>query len=135
MVAFDFHPRFVKPIEEGRLHRSLRQKKRCDPGDTIQLYTNMRRTTCRKLGDGTCTNVIHIEIYDHGCKTINDRPGPDIFWTDGLEESAKLLGFGSWASLTKWYEDLYGPLPFKGYLHIWEPVKKPEKRPRRRTKK
>lgn len=141
MVAFDFHPRFVKFVEDGRKTRTIRSKQRCKPGDTVQLYTNQRRTTCRKLGEGVCTGVYWVKIMPNYLEIlqVGDNPVDRYRYAHALfmDDFAKTLGFGSWASLNTFYEGLYGPLPFEGYLHIWEldKPKKPAKKAAAKKKK
>lgn len=125
MPAFNFHPRFVKFIEDRSKTRTIRKKKRCKPGDPVYLFTNMRRKSCRKLGEGICTDVIKVTIMPkdvYGYAILDEKTDEIIETvTEGLDEFAKLLAFGSWGSCTKFYEDWHG-LPFTGYMHCWDPV-------------
>lgn len=133
MVAFNFHARFVKGVESGDKPWSIRSKQKCDVGDAVQHYTNMRQKNCRKLADGICTGVYAVTISENDLK-ITPVGNHDNLSVDDLrilakahkEDFAKKLGFGSWGSCTKWYEDLYG-LPFSGFLHIWKMTMRPMK--------
>lgn len=55
MVALNFKAQFADDVEEGRKRRSVRAPRKdgrdLKKGDKLQLYTGMRQTGCRKLGD------------------------------------------------------------------------------------
>ena len=66
MVAYSFHEQFVDAITSGTKLQTIRGYRRRNPriGEKLQLFTNLRRRTCRKLieKDPICTRVDEIEI-------------------------------------------------------------------------
>src|SRR5690242_7405901 len=72
MVALNFNPQFADYVEDRRKRRSIRAPRKDGrdpkPGDDLQLYTGMRQTGCRKLGDAKCVRVRQVEISHMGIK-------------------------------------------------------------------
>ncbi|QHJ78507.1 MAG: hypothetical protein [Bacteriophage sp.] len=66
MVAYSFHEQFADAITSGTKSQTVRVYRRRNPriGEKLQLFTNLRRRTCRKLlvKDTICTLVDEIEI-------------------------------------------------------------------------
>lgn len=66
MVAYSFQEQFVDAITSGTKRQTVRGYRRRNPriGEKLQLFTNLRRRTCRKLieKDPICTRVDEIEI-------------------------------------------------------------------------
>lgn len=66
MVAYSFREQFVGAITSGTKRQTVRGYRRRNPrpGEKLQLYTGLRRRTCRKLieKDPICTRVDEIEI-------------------------------------------------------------------------
>lgn len=66
MVAYSFHKQFAEAIRGGTKRQTVRGYRRRNPrpGEKLQLYTGLRRRTCRKLieKDPICQRVDEIEI-------------------------------------------------------------------------
>lgn len=66
MVAYSFHEQFADAIRGGTKRQTVRVYRRRNPrpGEKLQLYTGLRRRTCRKLieKDPICQRVDEIEI-------------------------------------------------------------------------
>ena len=66
MVAYSFHEQFAEAIMGGTKRQTVRGDRRRNPrpGEKLQLYTGLRRRTCRKLieKDPICQRVDEIEI-------------------------------------------------------------------------
>ena len=66
MVAYSFHEQFADAVTGGIKRQTVRGYRRRNPriGEKLQLYTGLRRRTCRKLieKDPICTRVDEIEI-------------------------------------------------------------------------
>lgn len=66
MVAYSFHEQFADAITGGTKRQTVRGYRRRNPriGEKLQLYTGLRRRTCRKLieKDPICTRIDEIEI-------------------------------------------------------------------------
>lgn len=125
MPAYNFQPQFAALVESGQKRQTIRQTdKGAKPGATAYLYTGMRTKGCRKLGEGTITDVLPIQIGRNGCgEPYATIVGPDGVsrWVvhDDLAALAAADGFSNAAEMTQWFDRQYG-LPFAGYLHQWE---------------
>ena len=66
MVAYSFNEQFVDAITGGTKRQTVRGYRRRNPriGEKLQLYTGLRRRSCRKLieKDPICTRIDEIEI-------------------------------------------------------------------------
>lgn len=117
MVAFNFAPEFSGPVESREKRQTIRQTRRADVGDRIQLYTGQRTADCRKLtaDDPVCTRVTYIAIRESGITLGNVEGLPR-----DRDEFARLDGFEDYATMLRWFQDRYGSGEFVGYLHQWE---------------
>lgn len=126
MPAYNFQKRFAPLVESGEKRHTIRQTtKGATPGSTAYLYTGQRTASCRKLGEGTITDVLPIEIGRHACSEpyvyITERDGNRRRLSHKqLDSLAKADGFSSGEELAAWFAAQYG-LPFTGYLHQWVP--------------
>ena len=126
MPAYNFKKQFAPLVESGEKRQTIRQAARgACRGATAYLYTGQRTKSCRKLGEGTITDVLPIEIGRHAC----GEPYACITECDGkqthlahrdLDMLAKADGFKNGAEFVEWFEAQYS-LPFTGYLHQWQP--------------
>jgi hypothetical protein len=110
MVAFNFQSQFVNLIEAGKKISTIRQKKRCDVGDKMHLYTGQRTANCSLIKEVICSAVypFHIDEYRRvSCKH------PDAGYLYRQE------GFNSPSDFIDFFNNQYG-LPFSGYLHEWK---------------
>ena len=119
MVAFTFKPEFVAKIKRGEKLSTIRSTKRCNVGDTMQLYTGQRTNKCKKIRpDVVCCGVAAITI--NNLWNLTEPPKGNI------NPSGKLLheqeGFKNVMEMVKFFENEYG-LPYHGYIHAWRPTK------------
>ena len=64
MVAYNFQPEFVAPIQSGVKTQTIRRSARCKTGDELQLFTGQRTKACRQIGTATCAICEPITIAD-----------------------------------------------------------------------
>lgn len=117
MVAFNFASEFSGPVERRVKRQTIRQTRRANVGDRIQLYTGQRTAECRKLSadDPVCTLVTYVAIRSAGITLGNVEGLPR-----DRDEFASLDGFEDYAVMLAWFQQRYGPGEFVGYLHQWE---------------
>lgn len=127
MPAYNFKQQFAPAVESGQKRQTIRQTtKGARRGSTAYLYTGQRTSSCRKLGEGTITDVLPIEIGRHACGepyasiTENDGKQAHIVHRD-LDVLARADGFQTGAEMVEWFAAQYG-LPFDGFLHLWTPI-------------
>ena len=153
MPALNFKPQFVERIEIGlrdsddpraKTHtiRDPRKDGRDPkPGDTLYLYTGLRRKGARRIGVATCTRVESIviarysamgkpsvcigprvDVGEVGIKDVIDSPGAHGLTLLTPEESALLAirdGFANFEDMLTFWR---GRLPFFGYIIHWRPI-------------
>lgn len=113
-------------VESGQKRHTIRQTaKGAARGATAYLCTGQRTAHCRKLGEGTITDVLPIEIGRHACSepyaSITERDGKRTHLAhEHLDSLAKADGFANGEEMAEWFAAQYG-LPFAGYLHQWVP--------------
>lgn len=118
MVAYNFQPEFVAPIQSGVKTQTIRRSARCKTGDELQLFTGQRTKACRKIGTATCAICEPITIADDYISVGMFRlPSGDA------AHMAKIDGFQSLAAMRGWFRDRYGDLPFAGYRIMWNNFK------------
>jgi hypothetical protein len=117
MVAFNFAEEFSGPVERRVKRQTIRQTRRANVGDLIQLYTGQRTPHCRKLteDDPICTRVTYVAIRTSGITLGNVEGLPR-----DRDEFARLDGFEDYAAMLSWFQHRYGSGEFVGYLHQWE---------------
>ena len=129
MPAYNFKKQFAALVESGQKRQTIRQTVRgAARGATAYLYTGQRTANCRKLGEGTITDVLPIEIGRHACSEpyacITERDGKRTHLAhEHLDALARDDGFANGEEMAEWFADQYG-LPFTGYLHQWVPSNK-----------
>lgn len=119
MPALNFMKRFAPWVESGVKWTTIRAPRKdgreiCRAGDTLSLYTGMRRRGCRKLGEAACKSVESIRIERSGVTRIGHRrlTRHEKYWLaigDGFKDFDEILA---------WFRDVHG-LPFRGYLIRW----------------
>jgi hypothetical protein len=117
MVAFNFQKQFAEPIQRREKKQTIRQTRRANVGDHIQLYTGMRTKQCRKLvdADPVCVCVDYVAIRPEYLTVGDVRKHPR-----DRDEFARLDGFKDYADMVAWFQNRYGQQSFIGYLHRWE---------------
>lgn len=116
MVAFNFKKKFAPKVESGEKPSTIRQTKRCDVGDLIQLYTGQRTKFCKKLGDAVCIGTAKILVTEECPYESSNCEGivkPDV--SIPLYEQE---GFSNAKEMQDFFREQYG-LPFVGWLHVW----------------
>ena len=117
MTAFNFQPQFVPKILADKKLSTIRSTKRCNVGDTMQLYTGLRTKKCKKLMDVTCIGVAPIMIREPDIWAIigkiegNIHPAPVLHIQEGFKNAQDFLEF---------FRHEYG-LPYRGWIHAWLP--------------
>ncbi|MGB9154390.1 MAG: hypothetical protein WCD70_15030 [Alphaproteobacteria bacterium] len=118
MTAFNFRPIFVPKILSGEKLSTIRSTKRCEVGDTMQLYTGQRTKACRKLMDVTCIGVAPIILSAAVMWRLGEITG------NVHPMSALLLhaqeGFANMKEMLDFFREEYG-LPYRGFIHAWKP--------------
>ncbi len=114
MPAYNFKQQFAPLVESGQKRQTIRQTAK-----------GQRTAQCRKLGEGTITDVLPIEIGRHACSepyaSITERDGKLTHLAhEHLDSLARADGFANGEEMAEWFADQYG-LPFTGYLHQWVP--------------
>jgi hypothetical protein len=117
MPVINFKPEFVDAIVSGEKRQTIR-KVRIKPitsGDHLILYTGLRTSKARKIGDHTCLGVDAIIIkWENGSICLNGvwMHKSQIDWMaakDGFLETAAFFGF---------FKRQYGDL-FEGVVIRW----------------
>lgn len=119
MVAFNFKAQFADDVEHGRKLQTIRQKRRCRPGDALQLYTGMRTKNCRKLREVCCSATVPIIVdrnADGRLRVILD--GRRIRGIR-LDDLVTADGFSRRMDMRDFFANQYG-LPFSGWLIRWD---------------
>ena len=122
MVAFNFQSRFVQDILHGTKQTTIRQTKRCNVGDTMQLYTGQRTKYCEKIADTTCIGIAYIQVMDDCPWSISPLDGETWHTKDG-KPWHELEGFSNAALFVDFFRKQYG-LPFQGYVYYWNDLRK-----------
>ena len=125
MPAYNFQKQFAPLVESGQKCQTIRQTdKGAKVGQTAYLYYGQRTKQCRKLGEGTITEVWPIKIWltylGYPVAEIK-YPGlqiPIIYTGYHIDNLAKDDGFQSGDEMVSWFAKQYG-LPFNGFLHKW----------------
>jgi hypothetical protein len=117
MTAFSFKPVFVPKILAGEKLSTIRSTRRCNVGDTMQLYTGLRTKKCKKIMDVVCIGVAPIrisksEIWKIGKTEGNVRPSPLFF--------NEQEGFSNVHEMIDFFRKEHG-LPYNGWIHAWLP--------------
>lgn len=117
MVAFNFASEFAGPVERREKCQTIRQTRRAEVGDNIQLYTGQRTIECRKLSavDPVCTYVGYVAIRPDYLTVGDVTKHPR-----DIDEFARQDGFKDYADMCAWFAQRYGQPSFVGYLHRWE---------------
>lgn len=142
MVAINFTV-FVDKVESGEKRRTIRRKRRCEPGAKLQLYTGMMHKGCRKLRDATCISVTKVELRHDSVEIFDDFP--HIIEGEWADQFARDDGFDDFEHMIGWFRKTYpkDEFPIILYDHFWDPkpkgeeapVQKRHPRPRRYPKK
>lgn len=120
MVAINFSQQFVSSIASGNKRQTIRQSKRCKPGQQLQLYKGMRTKECRLIRNAICKDVrdISFSIDPLFFSPRIELNGDKLTHSEALDLAID-DGFGDATAMTVFFKGLYG-MPFNGYLITWE---------------
>ena len=123
MVAYSFQQQFVAPIQDGRKCGTIRKiggKRHARPGETIQLYTDLRTkyALCFGLCDCQAINRVALDL-DFGRVEFIDT-GTAITTGPELDHFAAADGFANWRELVAfWAKHHAGTRVFVGIQIRW----------------
>lgn len=143
MVAYSFHEQFVDAITSGTKSQTVRVYRRRNPriGEKLQLFTNLRRRTCRKLlvKDPICTRVDEIELEISSAISakiasivingipLSKKEIEDFAHADGFKNGP--LGWSAVHAMGSFFKRYHGFGTFHGVVIHWrlsEPLEAPE---------
>ena len=107
MVAYNFQPRFRKPILEGTKGGTIRGQRRrhARAGDELQLYTGMRTTRCDLIARRTCLSVQPIILEFEVTKVV--LGDAVIASPEQLDAFAEFDGFQNYAELVEFWRETH----------------------------
>ena len=119
MPALNFQRRFAPKIKTGEKRQTIRapRKHPVKVGDTLHLFTGMRRAGCERIGKSICIGTQQIILSALGEDRRVNICDPMMRAVDG-EQLARLDGFQSEKEMFNWFEETHG-LPFMGTLITW----------------
>jgi hypothetical protein len=123
MPAYNFQSRFADAVADGRKTQTIRAPRKDGRipkvGQTAYLYTGMRSSAARKLGEGMIVEVHNISIFHH-IGIVVETEGQTVLLqkTETLNAFAKSDGFLNWQEMVDWFSATHG-LPFVGHLIMW----------------
>lgn len=121
MPAFNFMPQFAKAIKSGEKTTTFRQTLRAVEGDELQFYTGLRTKRAKKIGHGTCIEILKTYMSEESIlfeNIENENDSREIEDLDLLDEVARLDGFNDWRDMKEFFRDLY-KLPCILYRYKW----------------
>jgi hypothetical protein len=123
MPALNFKAQFADAVATGTKRQTIRaeRKRPFKKGDKLYLYTGMRTSACRKLGEAVAAVVKDISIGDGGAVAICTGGGHFVLQGEDLERFARRDGFDSTEAFLDFFRTTHG-LPFLGQLIMWEEV-------------
>jgi hypothetical protein len=126
MGLYNFKPQFVEPILKARKTHTIRavRKHPDKPGDTMHLYTGLRRKGAWLIGRVECAKVETITIREESSIKFDDATGHlfavkidgQKLAADECEQLARRDGFSSFREMMDFWE---GRLPFRGQIIHW----------------
>lgn len=127
MGLYEFKPRFVPLIERGEKTHTIRpfREHADEAGDTLHLYTGLRRKGARLLMRVPCVKVEMIEIVEMPGKRFPDEV--DVYLNmQRLDRSEKdaLAKRDGFADLVDMMNFWTGRLPFTGQIVHWDFAKR-----------
>lgn len=116
MPALNFQKQFADKVERGEKRQTIRamRKHPVKVGDRLYLFTGQRTSSCRRLGDVTCREVLDIEISGHGAVWINNKSLDD----KEKHDLAIADGFKDWPDMLQWFRYQHG-FSFVGQVIRW----------------
>ena len=74
MPAYSFQAQFVKLIQDGSKHHTIRRRRKypTKPGDVLKLYTGMRTMKCLLISVAQCASVVPVKIYPEMGRVVLD---------------------------------------------------------------
>ena len=118
MPALSFKKQFADDVESGKKRQTIRaRRKDCrnpQPGQTLYLYTGMRTTSCRKLGEAECLSSEPITIEEN----LSVIVGCDNLFHFDIVKLSRSDGFDNARCFYDFFRKTHG-LPFYGFLIKW----------------
>lgn len=126
MVSFNFQPEFIPDIESGRKVGTIRQTRRCEPGQRMHLYTGLRTKECKLIAVKECSETLRCIIEPRGICLQKSSAPREHFGLILLPLAASDLfaisdGFASYMRMYEWFLDRYKQEVFHGFVHRWKP--------------
>jgi hypothetical protein len=125
--GLDFQARFANDVAAGRKRMTMRRSRADgrDPkaGDTLKLWTGLRTTNTRKLGEFVCVSAVKVEMDEAGLVWIDKGPigghhGLYLLSIGEMDELARADGFHDSDEMLAWFQKTHS-LPFRGVLLRW----------------
>ena len=133
MVAYSFQEQFADAISSGTKLQTIRGYRRRNPriGEKLQLFTNLRRRTCRKLlvKDPICTRVDEIELEISSAISakiasivingipLSKKEIEDFAHADGFKNGP--LGWSAVHAMGSFFKKYHGFGTFNGVVIHW----------------
>jgi hypothetical protein len=114
MGLYNFRPQFVAKILSGEKQHTIRRIRAVPdkPGNTLHLYTGLRRKGARLLMRVPCVKVEEIEITPLSVKIEGN-----VLDASEEETLARRDGFPNFAIMMEFWNER--GLPFKGHIIHW----------------
>ena len=116
MVAFNIEASFAAMAQDGRVVQTMCPYRRCNPGDTMQVYTGMGSAACKLLRRAPCILVDYCHLEPEGIVFGNKDKHPDA------NAFAHLSGFADYAKMHAWFRRHHGTHHYVGHIHRWSPT-------------
>lgn len=127
MPAYNFKPQFAELIRNRQKRHTIRARGKRKPpkvDDTLHLYTGMRTSECRKIGEFRCSGVAMITIDTERRQVRVPRMIGVTLTMWELDQAevdslAKFDGFESTDAFFAWFQANHGK-SLSGYLIFWD---------------
>ena len=123
MGAWNFKKQFADVVRRGEKRQTIRRRRADgrDPriGERMALYTGMRTSSCRKLGECVVDRrrAIVIELDGEPKRVVVTVDGQRLHPKD-IRKIGQADGFASAGELVEWFAKEHD-LPFYGYVYNW----------------
>lgn len=120
MGLYNEDPRFVPMIRDGRKTSTIRAEREHEdvPGDTMHLYTGLRRNGAMLIFRAPCVKVEPIRVSWIGAGDATTvRVNHEILDASETELLALNDGFETFAEMMEWWAP---NIPFNGKIYHWD---------------
>lgn len=107
--VLNFQARFAEDIKSGKKLQTMRPKRKrpIRSGDTLKLYTGLRRKGARLLREVTCKSVDEVRV-ERSALFLRTSLRTWFTCSESVRESFAIAdGFHTWAELWKFFDDQY----------------------------